>query len=221
MNDIRTLTQFQDALDKEMGWRVKEIGAFRVASTGNGPERKFFIRAGIALVYAHWEGFVKSASEHYLNFISHQGHKYSELKSCFAIFGLKSKLQTLALSKQSMANISAFEFIINELENPAKLNLSSAIDTESNLSSKVFSNIAKSLDIQVTSYETKFNLIDESLVSRRNQIAHGEYLELGGREFGELVEEILQIMRDYKTDLQNAASTQSYKKPLQNYYVYN
>jgi len=90
--------------------------------------------------------------------------------------------------------------------------MSSAIDTESNLTSKVFGNIAASLGISVDSYETKFNLIDESLVARRNKVAHGEFLDLGGREFGELVDEILLLMRGYKTDLENAATLKSYKR---------
>jgi hypothetical protein len=213
MTEIRTLDQLQDTLDREMGWRVKEIGAFKVASKANAPERKFFIRAGVALVYAHWEGFIKSSSEHYLNFISNQGHTYQELKSCFAIFGLKAKLQTLTASRKAVANIAAFDFILSELDQPARMQMSTAIDTESNLTSTIFANIAGSLDISIGSYEMKFNLIDESLVSRRNQIAHGEYLDLGGKEFSDLVDEILQLMRDYKTDIQNAASMKSYKRP--------
>lgn len=213
MANIRTLAQLQDILDKEMGWRVKEIGAFKVASKMNAPEKKFFIRAGVPLVYAHWEGFIKGASEHYLNFISNQGHTYQELKSCFAIFGLKAKLQMLAASRAAAANIAAFEFILSELSQPARMHMSTAIDTESNLTSKVFANIASSLDIDIENYKTKFNLIDESLVSRRNQIAHGEYLDLGGQEFSELVDEVLQLMRDYKTDIENAASLKSYKRP--------
>ena len=214
MPDIRTLGQLQDALDRELSWRVKEIGAFRVASKGNGPERKFFIRAGVALVYAHWEGFIKAASEQYLNFVHHRGLSYSELKSCFAIFGLKGKLQTLSTSHKSGPNIEAFDFILNEMGQTARLRLLSAVDTESNLTSKVFVNIATSLDISIDSYTTRFNLIDESLVKRRNKVAHGEYLDLSGRDFGDLVAEILQLMRDYKTDLQNAASRESYKRPM-------
>ena len=58
------------------------------------------------------------------------------------------------------------------------MNMSRAIDTKSNLTSKVFANIANSLDIATVAYETKFNLIDESLVRRRNEIAHGNYLIL-------------------------------------------
>lgn len=213
MAEIRTLSQLQDTLDAEMGWRVKEIGAFNFASRANGPERKFYIRAGIALMYAHWEGFVKRASEHYLNFVDHQGHTYRELKSCFAVFGLKGKLELLTASRKAFSNIEAFDFIFAELGERARMSLSSAINTESNLTSRVFTNIANSLDIDISAYETKFNLIDESLVNRRNKVAHGEYLDLGGREFGELVAEVLAIMRGYKTNLENAASLQGYKRP--------
>jgi hypothetical protein len=210
--DIRTLDQLQDALDKEMAWRLKEVKAFSVASKGNGPERRYFIRAGIALVYAHWEGFIKVSSEMYIRFVNSRGLKYSELKSCFSIFGLKLKLQSLSESRQSRANIDAFDFIVAEMDNTARLQLGSAINTESNLTSKVFTNIATSIDIDVREYSSRFNLIDESLVHRRNKIAHGEFIEIGGAEFVDLVDDVLKMMRDYKTDLENAASTAAYKR---------
>lgn len=212
MADIRTLVQLQDTLDREMAWRVKEISAFSIVSKGASPSKKFFIRAGIALVYAHWEGFIKGASEFYLSYVHNQRHKYSELKSCFAVFGLKAKLQNLAVSRRSKPNIEIFDFIVSELDSQANMQLSSAINTESNLTSVVFENIAASLNIDVSRYETKFNLIDESLVRRRNQVAHGEFVDIGAKEFGELVDEVLQLMRDYKVDLLNAASMKEYKK---------
>ncbi len=90
------------------------------------------------------------------------------------------------------------------------MNMSMAIDTESNLTSTVFANIASSIDIDTEMYETRFNLIDESLVNLRNKVAHGEYLRLGGREFGELVDVILEIMGWYKVDLMNAAALKKY-----------
>lgn len=210
--DIRTLNQLQDALDKEMAWRTKEVKAFGLASRANGPERRFFIRAGVALLYAHWEGFVKTSSEMYLSFVATRGLKYSELKSCFSVFGLKAKLNTLGTSRQASANIDAFDFILKELDKTAILQLGSAINTESNLTSKVFVNIATSLHIDISAYNSRFNLIDESLVHRRNKIAHGEYIDIGGKEFGELLDDVLQIMREYKTDLENAASTSAYAR---------
>ena len=155
MPKIRTLTQLQEALDADMGWRIKEISTFKLAAKADRANQKVFVRAGVALVYAHWEGFVKSSSEAYLNFVDNQGHAYRDLKSCFSIFGLKGKLALLVESRQSKSNIKAFDFVLNELDKPARMNMSSAIDTESNLTSKVFANIATSLDIATASYETK------------------------------------------------------------------
>ncbi|WP_336984936.1 MAE_28990/MAE_18760 family HEPN-like nuclease [Asaia sp. HN128] len=214
MADVRTLGQFQDALDKEMSWRVKEIGVFKVASRRNSPENKPFIRAGVALTYAHWEGFIKKSSEIYIKYVDHKNLSYRDLKTCFAVFGLKSRLTTLVNSKKSVSNIDAFEFLIKEIDNTAKLDLASAVDTQSNLSSKVFCNIANSLAIDTTPYDTRFNLIDKKLVEQRNAIAHGEYLILSGADFSTLVTEVLELMRQYKTDLENAASLESYRRSI-------
>ena len=139
---------------------------------------------------------------------------YRDLKSCFAVLGLKGKLTLLSDSRQAKPNIEAFDFVLGELDKPARMNMSSAINTESNLTSKVFANIAASLDIATTWYETKFNLIDESLVRRRNKVAHGDYLDLGAADFRTLADEVLEMMRNYKTDLENAASIAAYRRPL-------
>lgn len=212
MSKIRTLDQLQEALDTEMGWRIKEISAVKLATKTEDESRKVFVRAGVAIVYAHWEGFIKAASEAYLNYVGNQGHAYRDLKSCFAVLGLKGKLALLTHSRQAKPKIDAFDFVLGELDEPARISMSSAVDTESNLTSKVFANIATALDIETGSYETKFHLIDESLVRRRNKIAHGEYLDLGADDFRTLADEVLQMMRNYKTDLENAASMKSYRR---------
>jgi hypothetical protein len=211
---VRTLTQLQTALDSEMGWRIFEISAFRLASKGAGTQQRALVRGGVAMVYAHWEGFIKTSSELYLNYVNNQGLRYCDLKNCFIVFGLKSRLSLIVDSRRSKLNIEALDFILSEINKPAKMSLGSAIDTESNLTSIVFSNIAQSIDIPLDKYETKFNLIDESLVKRRNSIAHGEYLDINQAQFIDLVDEILTLMRLYKKDLENAASLSSYKRPL-------
>jgi hypothetical protein len=212
MSKIRTVNQLQEALDSEMGWRIKEIAAFKLVTKTENGNRAAFVRAGVALVYAHWEGFVKAASEAYLSFVDNQGCLYRDLKSCFAIFGLKRKLVLLGESRKAKANIEAFDFVLAELDRPSRMSMSVAIDTESNLTSKVFSNIANSLSIATNWYETKFNLIDESLVNRRNKVAHGNYLELEPDDFRELADEVLLLMRNYKTDIENAASLSAYRR---------
>jgi len=209
---VKTLSDMQNALDQEMGWRIKEIGVFKVAAGKNGPQHKPYVRAGVALLYAHWEGFIKKSSEIYLSYVESRALRYRELKSCFVVFGLKGRLNTLVESRRSLPNIEAMDFIFSQLDETAKLQISHAVNTESNLTSSVFSNIATSLNIDTSTYETKFNLIDSSLVNRRNKIAHGEFLDIKASEFSSLVDEILTLMRLYKTDIENAASLESYKK---------
>jgi hypothetical protein len=212
MTKLRTLALLQDALDEDMGWRIKEISDLRIATKKQTESARTFVRAGVALVYAHWEGFIKTASENYLNYVNNQGHTYRDLKTCFGVFGLKGRLALLGHSRQTKQNVEALNFILAEMDKPAKVDMASAIDTEANLNSKVFANIANSLDISITPYETKFNLIDESLLKRRNRVAHGEYLDLQPTEFYVLSDEVLQMMRSYKTDIQNAATSKSYKR---------
>lgn len=197
-----------------MSWRIREISTFRLASKQDRVDRDTLIRAGVAMVYAHWEGFIKSASESYLEFVNNQGHLYRELKTCFVVFGMKGKLALLGDSRQAKTNIEVLDFVMSEMDQPAKMALSNAIRTEANLTSNVFRNIATSIDVSITQYESRFPLIDESLVGRRNSIAHGEYLGLKPGEFIQLADDVQMMMRWYKTDLQNAATLGKYKRAL-------
>ena len=212
MADFRTLTEFQEALDKEMAWRVKEIGVFNSLSRKNEVENRSFVRAGVALTYTHWEGFVKTSSEIYLDYIRCKNLSYRKLKTCFAVFGLKYHLRTLIESKKSISNRDALDFVIDGLDCTAEFHFPSAINTQSNLSSSVFCNIANSLSIDLAPYQAKFPLIDKKLVEKRNSIAHGERITISGVDFGQLVKETLEIMRYYKTDLENAASTEAFRR---------
>lgn len=101
---------------------------------------------------------------------------------------------------------------MNELNQTAVMKIDSAIRTEFNLGSKVFANILRSIGFGTEGYEARFNLIDESLLKRRNYIAHGEYIDVEAEGFRELADEILSMLRWFKTDIENAASLEQYRK---------
>ena len=42
-------------------------------------------RAGVALLYAHWEGFTKEACQAYLEFVVKRKLKYGEMSDAFII----------------------------------------------------------------------------------------------------------------------------------------
>ncbi|MFP5433082.1 MAG: MAE_28990/MAE_18760 family HEPN-like nuclease, partial [Alphaproteobacteria bacterium] len=121
------------------------------------------------------------------------------------------RLDTLAASKQALASAEALGFIQKRLGDNASFNLENAIDTESNLSSSVFQNILRSIGLNDDHYSPYYNLIDESLLKRRNKVAHGEYLDLNAREWRDIADTVVSLMRAFKTDIQNAAILASYR----------
>jgi hypothetical protein len=93
---VRTLGGLQDALDSEYSWRLKEIANLKLSvRREQSLPQTTLIRAGVAIVYAHWEGFIKAASISYLEYVNSLGLTYGELKTCFAVLGMKSHLNTL------------------------------------------------------------------------------------------------------------------------------
>lgn len=212
MSKIRTLAELQDHLDREYSWRIKEIATLKVVAKGSSSlNQSTVIRAGLPLVYAHWEGFVKRSSESYLKYVTSQRLKYEELTSCFIVFGAKKYLANIVGSRKSVANIEAVEFFRSRLADRADLSLSNAIDTKSNLNSETFENIALSIGVSTIFYDAHYKLIDESLLARRNGIAHGEYLDLDAIGFRSLSDEVIKLLRQYKTDIENLASTAAFR----------
>lgn len=212
MSKLRTVSQLQDRLDKEFSWRLKEVADLKVTVKANTSlAQPTVIRAGVALLYAHWEGFIKRSSQDYLSFVSDQRLNYGELANCFVVFGAKKHLANIVGARQSAVNVSAVEFFRTCAGERAELSTKNAVDTRSNLSSTVFENIALSLGVSTTPYDSYYNLIDESLLARRNKIAHGEFLDLGADAFKEIADDIVMLLRMYKTDLENLASLDAYK----------
>ena len=202
----------QDYLDAEISWRIKELANLKIAISQPRLEKKTLIRAAVCIMYAHWEGFVKSASLAYLNLVNNQRLNYDKLSACFVVFGVKKYLHDLKTAARASVNIAAVEFFLSNLQARAQLKLSRAVDTESNLSSTVFDNIAVSIGIDPSGYQHKYHLIDQSILNRRNRIAHGEYLDLEENECRTLVDEVISLIRAFKTDIENCAFRGSFRR---------
>jgi len=209
---LRTLGQLQDYLDQDFSWRLKEIADLKAAvRTSQTLRRSTVIRAGVPLLYAHWEGFVKNAANGYINFVSCKRLRFDELADNFVVLGAKNHLQNIGKTTKMSLNLEAVKFFRSKMPTRAEIMIGSAIDTESNLSSTVFENIARSVGIDYSRYEARANFIDTSLLRRRNHIAHGEFLELDAPSYRTLADEVITLLRWVKTDIENSASTDQYK----------
>ncbi|WP_147383927.1 MAE_28990/MAE_18760 family HEPN-like nuclease [Noviherbaspirillum sedimenti] len=190
---------------------LKEMHELRSAvQSAKGKNIDAHIRAGVAMLYAHWEDFVKGAANAYVSYLSFRGDRMCDLKPCFVALGMKSIMLSTQTSAQSAIAVATVSYLIDELNRPIKLPAVEAISAQSNLNSDVFTNIVGWIGIVPAKYSTRFTLIDKTLLGTRNGIAHGEYLVIDTPRFDSLVEEVLDLLRWFKTDIENAAVQKSF-----------
>ena len=214
MTKIRTANQLQDWWDEDFAWRVKEISFIRLAVKPARCDAQItLIRAGVALLYAHWEGFVKDSANAYVNYLSCQKLQSSELRSCFVALSLKKSIRDVGSSGKAEVAIAGLEAIVAGLGGPAQLPMR-GISAKSNLEAKVFQDIACWIGIDLARYEPRFRFVDSELVKRRHEIAHGSRspLQLSGESFEELAEGVVELLRWFKTDLEEALSRKAFRR---------
>lgn len=212
MKPPRTADQLQEKLDEDFAWRLQEIAAIRKSiRNASGRNQLALLRAAVPLLYAHWEGFIKTAAFRYAGYISSLGIKFREAKVSLA--GLKALTYVKQLHPITKRIFVASELLaaLHEVESePVEINLEPYIANVGNLNYDIFEQIAGFLCIDATRYAVKKQLIDKSLLSQRNDIAHGDYLLIDPDGFKSLSDEIIVLMRQFKTDIENGAALKSY-----------
>lgn len=67
---IKKLEKLQDLLNKDMAWRKKELIDIKLLI--HSTQNPTLCRAGIALLSAHFEGFIKQAANYYVVYVASQ-----------------------------------------------------------------------------------------------------------------------------------------------------
>lgn len=212
---IKSLEKLQDLLDKDMAWRKKELIDIKllVHSTKNPT----LCRAGIALLSAHFEGFIKQAANYYVVYVASQNIKLSQLRTNFAAIHSGKIFDRCATSDK----ITVYQKVIDDfLSNYTTLNFKVSysperpiIKTESNPSSIVVRNIFDSIGLDYSPYETKSHYIDTDLLSNRHSIVHGENIRIKISDFDSTFKIITKIMQDFSEQVMEAAISKGYLKP--------
>ena len=211
---IRTPDDVNRALSDELIWRKKELTALKFlvqAPSTNADRQAALVRGGIALLYAHWEGFVKEAGRVYMEFLRYQRLTYEQLAPNFLALVARNKLFAAAQSGRIRQHLELTRFFRYELGQRSNIAQRDPLGTRGNLSSQVLRDITDTLGLDYGPYATKERLIDERLVARRNTIAHGQYLRPEMKDFLELYSEVLDLLEMFRTQVDNAVSTGAYK----------
>ena len=211
---IRTVEQLYDFLSSELVWRRVELSSIRsLIADGKltDSKKRALLRSGVTLLYAHREGFCKSAASAYIEFVAMQKMQYVELSTNFIALGLRSMLKSSSETNQARLHNELVLMLTKGLTQRSRIPHKTAINTQSNLSSAVLKNIIESLGLDYTLFQTKEKLIDEKLLKSRNTIAHGSYLSIDEREFLELFDQIFGLMDELRSQIDNAATLGQYK----------
>lgn len=210
---VKSSEEVLDILDEEFAWRRKELTAIlndvNSSQLNSLPVR---IRAAVAILYAHWEGFVKAASEVYLNYVAGKRLKHDELNDAFLALCLRPKLHKLDKTDDISQHITFLNFVFREMNSRANIPTSNIIKTGSNLSSPRLKAIVLALGLDYSPFELKEHLIDKQLLDWRNNIAHGKWICPKKDEFDKLYREITTLLRNFKDQLENAIVMKAYYK---------
>lgn len=209
---IRSLNEFYDAVDGETAWRRQELTTIKLEvkkAQTTKPAGKVALRSALALLYAHWEGWVKEVSKLYIEFLNSRRVMLRELSPPFMGTALRQRLIELEETTKAERHTSFSAFILSDLNQRAVFK-DTDLPINSNLNFARFKEILSRFGLDVADYDTLENKIDADLLAQRNLIAHGEKVRVEKDAYLELHDLILNQLSSFTTDVLNSAAMESY-----------
>jgi hypothetical protein len=211
--NMRTTYELDAFLRDDLGWRRKELFLYNTfVEQSEAARKQALLRGAVAVLYAHWEGFVKSAADAYLLFVGYQRLNLSQLSTNFVALAARGRLRKAGESKQPKAQIELFQWLDKEWHSRAWLPKREAF-TAGNLSSNVFKAI---IDLIGLEYRPEFQLAERAVIDRlvemRNGIAHGVNERVSAVDFKELYNRIDSLLTMVMNDIEAAAAQGRYKR---------
>lgn len=157
----------------DLDWRERELASMRILLSGNGltnSQRSALLRASWAMLYAHYEGFIKNTLTIFYDEAAKLVDKCENLPKSTKLFALKNFLK-------SLRNLSHID-LLSRIENFSQDYLGANpqfpdIETASNLWPHILMELLNTADLNTDVVEKNEAKL-RTLVSRRNNIAHGE-----------------------------------------------
>lgn len=217
---IKDLNELEEKIDSELAWRKKELTSIRIdvndSQQKEKSEQSKAIRIGIAMLYAHWEGAIKSIAEFYLVYVSGLHLKYCELKNNFLAIAMKNDLNSFGETKKATIHNKLIDNIYLKKDEESQIPCKNVIKTDSNLKMEIFKEIAATIGIDENPYILKKMIIDQRLLGNRNKIAHGERIEtLDGissvSDYLYLHTTVLNLIDQFANNIKEAAKNEDYR----------
>lgn len=216
---MESLLDLQDALQRELAWRKREISDIRAVAMKPDESPACILRGSLVLLCAHWEGFLKKSAKLYIRHVFSQDVRLRDLTPnlvAIAYFTDVSKAAEAKFPGSQDHHIRLASRILNSIdERPGDPTWD--VDTEGNPGSDVLKRVLSSigLDLQLgmdaASWGTTKVFINEQLVRDRHSIAHGEGLPISKENLLERAERLLALLDVLSERILDHASTKAYQ----------
>lgn len=123
---IKTYDELQDKIDSELSWRRRDITQIRFNiqdSKANTPASEFAIRSGFILLYADWEGFIRTISNYYVIYVFSKNLQLKKLSLGFWTIFNFTEFDQLGNSKKKSSQMKLIKKIIDNSEKITKKNI--------------------------------------------------------------------------------------------------
>ena len=194
-------------------WRIREISDLSTAvQRADDISQKVLLRALVAICYAHWEGYVKFATQKYIDHIALKRLCFSSLNPQFTRNHFLPRLAALSSSKTSITEKCN---LVDEIVESSAMRFSrinpNLLNT-GNLNFEAFSNICLICGVSPGSFSDMAGFVDQMLLKRRNAIAHGEnmFIDIADRE--DIVAKTIELMRRFGDAIENHVFTGSFRR---------
>lgn len=169
-------------LTVDLQWREEELAVMRkqlYLTTQGGIQEKVLLRASLAMIYAHYEGYCKFAIEIYLDALRKLKLPRKEFVWKLAVYSMHAFRSELNQASNPTVFFTEFLAGFNDrLEEEATFE---EVPKTSNLWPDLLIRWLEQLDLEAVTVRTEETRL-ESLVRNRNQIAHGQKLVVKNRE---------------------------------------
>lgn len=215
---VMTEEELLGLLDKDLAWRKKEMVEYRFLVVRLKENEGVLVRAGIALLCAHFEGFIKKASNVYVQFVDSQDIPFNKLKNGFLAVKLMNDVKQCSHAGKYGPYVDLLDKIIGHYaEESFEFNKSLdkklfGITTKSNPKYENLIDILKAIGIQSDIFDLKRRYIDNMLLDYRNQIVHGRKAFYKQDDFNELFDFVFKALDEYKNLILEAAKNSCYLK---------
>ena len=158
-------------------------------------------------------GVHKECCYEYVCYVVSRGLRLRDLAPNFLTLALLPSIQQFHQTSFASLHASITEDVNSQLSERFNIDCERVISTRSNLNSVVLREILQFVGIESNRYATKNLILDERLLKNRNRISHGEsfYLDIESVDYISLHETIVNLLQQFRTDLENAAAQQKFR----------